>query len=66
MASTLDIKLQEIETKVLPDDLDGAFRNAVQKQINGIIVASQSVISGETNRIIELAGKYRLPRRLPR
>lgn len=61
VASTLDIKLQEIETKVLPDDLDGAFRNAVQKQINGIIVASQSVISGETNRIIELAGKYRLP-----
>ncbi len=40
-ALALNIKLEEIETKVLPTDLDGAFRNAVQKQINAIITASQ-------------------------
>jgi putative tryptophan/tyrosine transport system substrate-binding protein len=52
--------LQEIETKVLPNDLDGAFRNAVQKKVNAITTASQSVISGERNRIVELARKFRL------
>jgi putative ABC transport system substrate-binding protein len=60
-APALDIKLEEIETKVLPNDLDGAFRNAVQKQVNGIITASQRVLSGERKRIVELAGKFRLP-----
>jgi putative ABC transport system substrate-binding protein len=60
-ALALNIKLEEIGTKVLPDDLDGAFRNAVLKQINAIITASQRVFSTERNRIVELAGKYRLP-----
>jgi ABC-type uncharacterized transport system substrate-binding protein len=44
-----------------PNDLDGAFRNAVQKQINAIITASQRVFSTERNRIVGLAGKFRLP-----
>jgi putative tryptophan/tyrosine transport system substrate-binding protein len=57
----LNIRLQEIETKVLSNDLDGAFRNAAQKQINAIVTASQRVFSTERNRIVELAGKYRLP-----
>ena len=60
-ALALNIKLEEIETKVLPNDLDGAFRNAVQKQINAIITASQRVFSTERNRIVGLAGKFRLP-----
>ena len=57
----LNIKLEEIETKVLPNDLDGAFRNAVQKQVNAIVTASQRVLTGERNRIVELASKFRLP-----
>jgi putative tryptophan/tyrosine transport system substrate-binding protein len=60
-ALALNIRLEEIETKVLPNDLDGAFRNAAQKQINAIITASQRVFSTERNRLVELASKYRLP-----
>jgi putative ABC transport system substrate-binding protein len=60
-ALALNIKLQEIETKMLPNDLDGAFQNAVQQQINAIITASQRVFSTERNRIVGLAGKFRLP-----
>jgi putative tryptophan/tyrosine transport system substrate-binding protein len=60
-ALALNIKLEEIETKVLPNDLDGAFRNAAQQQINAIIPASQRVFSTERKRFVELAGKYRLP-----
>jgi putative ABC transport system substrate-binding protein len=60
-ALTLNIKLQEIETKVLPNDLDSAFRNAVKKQVDAIITVSQRVFSTERNRIVELAGKFRLP-----
>jgi putative tryptophan/tyrosine transport system substrate-binding protein len=60
-ALALDIKLEEIETKILPDDLEGAFRKAVEKHVNAMITASQRVLSGERNRIVELAGKFRLP-----
>ena len=60
-ASALGMQLQEIAIKVIPDDLESALRNATQKQVKAILTASQRVISGERKRIIELAGKYKLP-----
>ena len=47
--------------KVLPADLESAFRNTAQKQVNAILTASQRAISTERKRIIELAAKYKLP-----
>jgi putative tryptophan/tyrosine transport system substrate-binding protein len=41
--------------------LESAFRNAVQKQVNAIITASQRVFATERNRIVGLASKFRLP-----
>jgi putative ABC transport system substrate-binding protein len=60
-ASALNIQLQEIETKVLPNDLPSAFSSAVQKQVGGLITASQRVMFTARKRIIELSGKYKLP-----
>jgi putative ABC transport system substrate-binding protein len=60
-ASALNMQLQEIAIKVIPDDLESALRNATQKQVKAILTASQRVISGERKRIIELVGRYKLP-----
>jgi putative ABC transport system substrate-binding protein len=55
------MKLQEIEIKVLPNDFESAFRNALQKQVNAIITASQRVFSAHRDQIVGLASKFRLP-----
>jgi putative ABC transport system substrate-binding protein len=60
-APALDMKFQEMEIKVLPEGLEIAFRNAVQKKVQAIITVSARIISNESKRIVELAGKYRLP-----
>jgi putative ABC transport system substrate-binding protein len=58
-ALALNLKLEEIELD--PKDLESAFQTAIGMQVNGIIMASATVIFAERRRIVELASKYRLP-----
>jgi putative ABC transport system substrate-binding protein len=57
----LKLKLEEIETQRDPKGLEGAFQTAKQKQVNAILTLSTRIFFAERKRIVELAGKYRLP-----
>jgi putative ABC transport system substrate-binding protein len=60
-AVSLKLKLEEIETQVDAKGLESAFETAKQKQVNGVMTLSTRQFFAERKRIIELAGKYRLP-----
>ena len=60
-ALALKLKLDEIETEADPKSLQSAFQTARQKQVNGIITTASRSFFAERKRIVELAGKYRLP-----
>jgi putative ABC transport system substrate-binding protein len=60
-AVALKLKLDEIETEADPKSLESAFQTARQKQVNGIITTASRPFFAERKRIVELAGKYRLP-----
>ncbi len=60
-ALALKLKLEEIETQLDPKGLESAFQTAKQKRVDGIMTMSTRAFFAERNRIIELAGKYRLP-----
>jgi putative ABC transport system substrate-binding protein len=60
-ALALKLKLDEIETEADPKSLESAFQTARQKQVNGIITTASRPFFAERKRIVELAGKYRLP-----
>ena len=60
-AVALKLKLQEIETQVDAKGLESAFQTAKQKQVNAIMTISTRPFFAERKRIVELAGKYRLP-----
>jgi putative ABC transport system substrate-binding protein len=60
-APVLKIGLEEIETESDAKGLESAFRTAKQKQVNAIIPGGGRVFFAERKRIVELAGKYRLP-----
>jgi putative ABC transport system substrate-binding protein len=60
-ALALKLKLDEIETQADAKSLESAFKNAKQKQVNGIITTASRSFFGERKRIVGLAGKYRLP-----
>ena len=60
-APVLKVKLEEIETQFDTKGLESAFQTAKQKQVNAIMVTAGRSIFGERKRIVELAGKYRLP-----
>jgi putative tryptophan/tyrosine transport system substrate-binding protein len=53
--------LEEIETQPTPKGLESAFQTARQKQLGGIMMPSGRRFFTERKRIVELAGKYRLP-----
>jgi putative tryptophan/tyrosine transport system substrate-binding protein len=57
----LKLKLEEIETQVDAKGLESAFQTAKQKQAKAIMTISARSIFAERKRIVELAGKYRLP-----
>jgi putative ABC transport system substrate-binding protein len=59
-AVALKLKLEEIETKLDPKSLESAFQRAKQKQVGAIMTISRPLFA-ERKRIVELAGKYRLP-----
>jgi len=60
-AVVLKLKLEEIETQFNAAGLESAFQTAKQKQVGAIMTTSTTFFFGERKRIVELAGKYRLP-----
>ena len=61
VALALKLKLEEIETQTDPKDLESAFKTAKQKQVGAIMITTDRHFFAERKRIVELAGKYRLP-----
>jgi putative ABC transport system substrate-binding protein len=60
-ALALKLKLEEIETQADPKGLESAFQTANQKQVNAIMTITTRPFFAERKRIVELAGKNRLP-----
>jgi putative tryptophan/tyrosine transport system substrate-binding protein len=60
-ALALKLKLEEIETQVDAKGLESAFKTAKQKQVNAIMTTTTPLFFAERKRIVELAGKNRLP-----
>jgi len=61
VAPVLELNLEEIETQADAKGLESAFQTAKQKQVNAIMTTVSRPFFGERKRIVELAGKYRLP-----
>jgi putative ABC transport system substrate-binding protein len=60
-AQYLKLKLEEIETKANAKGLENAFQIAKQKRVQAIMTTATGGFFAERKRIVELAGKYRLP-----
>src|SRR5215813_9761076 len=60
-APPLKLKLEEIETQLDAKGLESAFQTAKQKQVSAIMTITTRRFFAERKRIVELAGKYRLP-----
>ena len=60
-APALKLKLEEIETQPDPKGLESAFQTAKKKQVSAIMTIAARRFFAERKRIVELAGKYRLP-----
>jgi putative ABC transport system substrate-binding protein len=60
-ALALKLKLQEIEVQLDAKGLESAFQTAKQKQVNAIMTITAPRFIAERKRVVELAGKYRLP-----
>jgi putative tryptophan/tyrosine transport system substrate-binding protein len=60
-ALALKLKLEEIEMEPDPKGLESAFRTVKQKQVGAIMTTPGRRFFAERKRIVELAGKYRLP-----
>jgi putative tryptophan/tyrosine transport system substrate-binding protein len=60
-ATALKLKLEEIEAQLDAKGLESAFQTAKQKQVNAIMTIAGRPFFAERKRIVELAGKYRLP-----
>jgi len=59
-AVALKLKLEEITTKLDSKALESAFQSLKQKQVGAILLVSRPLFA-ERKRLVELAGKYRLP-----
>jgi ABC-type uncharacterized transport system substrate-binding protein len=60
-AVALKLKLEEIETQPDARGLESAFQTAKQKQVGAIMTTVSRIFFAERKRIVELAGKNRLP-----
>src|SRR6266536_698438 len=60
-AVALKLKLEEIETQPDTKGLESAFQTAKQKQVGAIMTTTSRIFFAERKRIVELAGKHRLP-----
>ena len=61
VALSLNLKLEEIETKLDHKGLESAFQTAKQKQVGAMTTITGRPFFAERKRIVELAGKYRFP-----
>jgi putative ABC transport system substrate-binding protein len=61
----LKLKLEEIDTQPDAKGLESAFQTAKQKQVGAIMPTALRAFNAERKRIVELAGKYRLPASYP-
>jgi putative ABC transport system substrate-binding protein len=60
-ALALNLILEEIETQIDAKGLESAFQTAKQKQVGAMMTTTATTFFAERRRIVELAGKYRLP-----
>ena len=60
-ALALKLKLEVIDAQPDAKGLEGAFQTAKQKQVGAIMAAAGGRYLAARKRIVELAGKYRLP-----
>jgi putative ABC transport system substrate-binding protein len=60
-ALALKLKLEEIETQADAKGLESAFQTAKQKQVGATMTTGSRHFFAERKRIVEHAGKYRLP-----
>ena len=60
-AVALKLELEEIETQSDSKGLESAFQTAAQKRVDAIMTITARRFFAERKRIVELAGKYRLP-----
>jgi putative tryptophan/tyrosine transport system substrate-binding protein len=60
-AAALKLKLEDIEAQPDAKGLESAFQMAKQKQVGAIMPLAGGRLRAESKRIVELAGKYRLP-----
>jgi len=60
-AQALKLKLEEIESPFDAKGLENAFQTAKQKQVDAIMTQPGARFFAARKRIVELAGKYRLP-----
>ena len=60
-ALALKLNLEEIDTQPNVKGLESAFQAAKQKQVDAIMTATTRPFFAARKRIVELAGKYRLP-----
>jgi len=60
-ALALKLKLEEIDAQADSKGLESAFQSAKQKQVGAIMTTATRPFFAERKRIVELAGKYRMP-----
>ena len=60
-AVALKLKLEEIEAQLDAKGLESAFQIAKNKKVDAIMTIATRQFFAERKRIVELAGKYRLP-----
>jgi putative ABC transport system substrate-binding protein len=60
-AVALKLKLEEIDAQPDPKGLESAFQTAKQKQVGAIVTIATRYFFAERKRIVELAGKHRVP-----
>jgi putative ABC transport system substrate-binding protein len=60
-ALALKLELNEIKTQLDAKGLESAFQIAKQKQVSAIMTTTATTFFAERKRIVELAGKYKLP-----
>jgi len=60
-AVALKLKLEEIDTQADARGLESAFQTAKQKQVGAIMTTANLRFFAERKRIVELAGRHRLP-----
>ena len=57
----LKIKLEEIDAQLDAKGLESAFQTVKQKQVGAIMTSTGNPFFTERKRIVELAGKHKLP-----